>query len=100
MEAPTTSSVEAVTMIAPKRAIMIDKLARAVNATPELSPEDQIHPAFGSRGPNSRAADRRARVSALTTCSTCRMTYLPSAVPQASLASRDPVCDGCEQSLG
>lgn len=94
-------------MIAAKRVVMIDDLVPAFNAIAELSPGDQTHPAFGSRArsrPRARARvsgdARLARRSGLITCATCRMTYLPSAVPPAPLSGEAWVCHGCEQKLG
>lgn len=100
MEAPTTSSTQAITMVAAKRAVMIDNLTQAINADPELSQDDRVHPAFGSSTRRPRTRSSAAGGSAPITCSNCRMTYLPSAVPPASPAPRGWVCDGCEQTLG
>ena len=57
MEAPTTSAGSAVTLIAPKRAVMIDP--------------------------------------GRLTCCSCRITYLPSAVPPLEVVPEDWVCDRC-----
>jgi hypothetical protein len=93
-------------MIAPKRAVMIHNLARAINDSADISPEDQVHPSLASHSQpgqktrtRSLSADHPAHESAPITCSTCRMTYLPSAVPAASAPPEDWVCDGCQQSL-
>ena len=94
-------------MIAPKRAIMIDNLARAINDHAETSPEDpahrsltpRVHPAQGRRT-KSLSGDRPPRESVPITCSTCGLTYLPTAVPAASHPLEEWLCGGCQQSLG
>ena len=60
MEAPTTSAASAITMIATKRAVMIDNLARAISDLADTSPKDLAHPSLGpplspnkKRGPSS-----------------------------------------------
>jgi hypothetical protein len=107
MEAPTTSAASAITMIAPKRAVMIDNLARAISDLADTSPKDLAHPSLGPRAhPEQKtrtkflSANRPAHESVPVTCSTCGMTYLPTAVPAASDPPEDWVCDGCHQSLG
>ena len=105
MEAPTTSAVSGIRMIAAKRAVMIDNLARAINdlADTPLGDPDNLslapspHPE--QRRTKSLSADRLTHQSAPITCSTCRLTYLPTAVPAASRPGEDWVCDGCQQSL-
>lgn len=107
MEAPTTSATLAITMIAPKRAVMIDNLAWAVSDVSGTSPEDPddpslAHPARPRQRTRTRSlsADRGAPESAPITCSACRLTYLPTAVPSASRRPTGWVCDGCQQNLG
>lgn len=114
MEAPTTSVTETATMIAPKRSVMIDDPARAITHTAD--------PAAGAADPASKAAAhpsqppaaeggkrrrtlsrliaRPARKHASITCSTCRITYLPSALPPPSTPPHARVCDSCQQTLG
>lgn len=94
-------------MIAAKRAVMIDNLAQAINDLADPSPEDPRHPSLAPRvhpeqrtRTNSLSADRPTHESAPITCSTCRLTYLPSAIPAASRHPEDWLCDGCQQSLG
>lgn len=105
MEAPTTSAVSGIRIIAPKRAVTIDNLARAINdlADTPLGDPDNLslapspHPE--QRRTKALSADRLTHGSAPITCSTCRLTYLPAAVPAASRPGEDWVCDGCQQSL-
>ena len=106
MEAPTSSAVSATTMIAAKRAVMVDHLLRAINDVAYTNPDDreQLSPVYPTRSGHrprakSRSADRPARESPLT-CANCRLTYLPFAVPAASGPHKDRLCDGCQQSLG
>lgn len=94
-------------MIAPKRAVMIDNLARRINDLPDASPENEAHPSQAPRAhPGQRtltdclSADRPAHESVPVTCSTCRLTYLPSAAPAASRPGEDWVCEACQQRLG
>lgn len=101
VETPATSVASTATMIAPKRVVMIDDPARANTQLPAgLGP--LAHP---SHAPGAKRGQRR-RVSwvaperAPVTCSTCRVTYLPSAVPSASTSSEDWVCDVCQRTLG
>jgi hypothetical protein len=63
-------------MIAPKRAVMIDDPTPAITVPADRSPDAPL------------------------TCSTCRITYLPSALPPASTPSEDWVCDRCHPTLG
>ena len=107
MEAPATSAGSAPTMIATKRAVMIDNLARTIHDVADASPEDLAHPSLAPRSqagqrtrPKSLSADRPVHESVPITCSACRMTYLPTAVPAASDPPEDWVCDGCQQSMG
>ena len=107
MEAPTTSAMLPITMIAPKRAVMIDNLARAIKDSSDTSPEELddpslAHPACPQQPTRteSRSADRGGPESGPITCSACRVTYLPAAVPSASNLREGWVCDGCQQSLG
>ena len=94
-------------MIATKRAVMIDNLARTIHDVADSSPEDLAHPSLAPRSrpgqrtrPKSLSADRPVHESVPITCPTCRMTYLPTAVPAASDPPEDWVCDGCQQSMG
>jgi hypothetical protein len=107
MEAPTTSAASAITMIAPKRAVMIDDLASANSDLPDSSPKDLVHPSLRPRAHPEQwtrtkflSADRPDYESVPITCSTCSMTYLPTAVPAASDPLEEWACDGCHQSLG
>lgn len=94
-------------MIAPKRAVMIDNLGWAINDLADTFPEERddpslahpTHPRQRTRN-KSLSADRAAPESAPITCSVCRLTYLPTAVPPASHPAKEWVCDGCQQSLG
>jgi hypothetical protein len=107
MEAPTTSANSAVTLIALKRAIMIDALSQPVIDDGDSPPGAQFHPSRATRaqaggrgwdGPDSATGPVRA--TAPVTCPTCRMTYLPTAMPAASAPTQDWVCVGCQQILG
>lgn len=93
-------------MIAPKHAVMIDDPIRAITCLVGTGPEALAHP---SRAHAKRGQRRQTKfvpverpVSAVTpvTCSTCRMTYLPSTIPPASTSSEDWVCDICQKALG
>lgn len=105
METPATAVAPPGTMIAPKRAVMIDDLARAIAVRADSDSEAMArpsHPAGAKRGhgrrSNSLPVDRPVPENAPVTCSTCRMTYLPSAIPD-SASSRGWVCDGCQRIL-
>lgn len=106
MEAPTTSVTSTATMIAPKRAVMIDDLVEAISLDADAGSETLGHPSQMSRAEGgqkrrtgSRPLARPARDHASVTCSTCRITYLPSALPPPS-ATEVRVCDSCQQTLG
>ena len=46
-------------MIAPKRAVMIHNLARAINDSADISPEDLVHPSLASHPqPGQKNADQ------------------------------------------
>ncbi len=101
MEAPTTSAASAVTMIAPKRAVMIDHLSRAI-LNDQSSLDLTAHPSESARArPVAKrrtklpSQDRAVRESGPLTCSTCQITYLPSAVPTLTVAPEDWDCDRC-----
>lgn len=103
MEAPTPSETSAVTMIAPKFAVMIDDLSRVtLNDVADPSPDELGHPSGSARGralarrrTKSRSEHPSVPVSGPMTCSTCRITYLPTAVPPLSVAPGDWDCDRC-----
>jgi hypothetical protein len=105
MEAPVTSAPSAVTMIAPKRAVMIDDLSRAVlddlahpstKQTAHPSESARVRPA--KRRTKSQSGDRVVRESGPITCCSCRITYLPKAVPQLTVVPEDWICDRCRTS--
>lgn len=107
METPATSVASTATMIAPKHAVMIDDPTRAITHIADTHEEALAHPSQaarakrGQRRPTvSEPIDRAAPAQAPVTCSTCRITYLPSATPPASISSEDWVCDICQRSLG
>ena len=107
METPAKSVVLTATMIAPKRAVMIDDLTRSITDFAEPDTEGLAHPsrtARAKRGQDARikspSADRAAHHHGPVTCSACRITYLPSARPATPGAPGDWVCDGCQQPLG
>ena len=107
MEAPTTSAAPAITMIVPKRVVMVDDVAQPVNDLSYASPEHPdrrslAHPANSRQRTRTKStsADRPAHESAPISCPTCRLTYLPLAVSAASHLLKEWVCDGCRQSLG
>lgn len=105
METPTTSVTSTATMIAPKRVVMIDDMSRSITSL-----TDPEAPAQARSSQTARTKHRRARQTASysagqpvhgkvpVTCSTCRMSYLPSAISPATSLS-DRVCDNCQQPL-
>ena len=107
METPATSVVSTGTMIAPKRAVMIDDLTRSITIVADPHTDAWAHPsqtvhAKRTQGKKirSRPGDRPIPENRPVTCSTCRMTYLPSAIPPASTPLEDWVCDSCQGVLG
>ena len=107
MEAPTTSVTSVATLIAPKRAVMIDDQARAITPIADRDSESLAHPsttAATKRGAGRQKkflpVARRSSEYASVTCSTCRITYLPSAVAAAPALPQGRVCDNCQQTLG
>ena len=106
METPATSVVSTATMIAPKRAVMIDS-TRAVTHRGDTDPAVLAHPSQSARArrgqrtrTRSESVDRTVHEKAPVTCSTCRTTYLPSAIPLASTSPEGWVCDVCQGTLG
>lgn len=107
METPATSVAPTATLIAPKRAVMIDDLTRAITVLADADSEAMAHPSQAARAKRghgrrtkSLPVDQSVPEDAPVTCSTCRMTYLPSAIPPHSASSADWVCDGCQRTLG
>jgi hypothetical protein len=90
-------------MIAPKRTVMIDEECRTVldeGAPP--GPERAAHPSeYAGASSRSRTRARSGsrewavRGSGRMTCSSCRITYLPGAVPPLEAAPEDWVCARC-----
>lgn len=106
METPATSDDSTVTMIAPKRAVMIDDPTRAFTPLAHPGPEALAHPAHTSRASGGQARrakslpdGRRVPKKAPVTCCTCRVTYLPSAISPASTSPEDWVCDICRPTV-
>lgn len=102
METPSASVVSADTMIAPKRAVMIDDPIQTTTHLAGTGPEALGHPSQadnGRRGHRRRAkrapVDRLVPDRASFTCSTCRITFLPFAIAPVSTSSEDWVCDIC-----
>jgi hypothetical protein len=94
-------------MIAPKRAVMIDHLSRAIlNDIAQPSPEQTGH---ASESDRARAVARRRtkfssrgrplRQSRPLTCSTCQIAYLPTAVSPPTVALEDWACDRCRAGI-
>ena len=107
METPAISVASTGTMIAPKRAVMIDDPIRAITVLADPESEALAHPsqtARTKRGQRTRTkslpVDPPVPEKAPVTCPICRMTYLPSAIPPASTSSEEWVCDGCQRTLG
>ena len=107
METPATSVASTATMIAPKRAVMIDDPTRAIIHLADTDPEALAHPSQAARArrghrkpTKSVPSDQAVPEKAPVTCSTCRITYLPSAIPPASVLSEGWVCDICQRTLG
>lgn len=106
METPSTSVASADTMIAPKRAVMIDGPIQTITYLAGTGTEASGHPSQAARG--GREQRRRAKLipvdrlvphRASFTCSTCRITFLPFAVSSASTSPGDWVCDLCLKAL-
>ena len=107
METPATSVASTATMIAPKRAVMIDDPTRAII---HLAGTDRDVLAQPSQAARAKRGQRRRTKSepvdltvpekAPVTCSACRMTYLPSAIPPDSTTHGNWACDICHQNLG
>ena len=107
VETPATSVVSTATMIAPKCVVMIDHPDRAITQLADADPGPLAHPsrpAGAGREPRRRvkswAVDEPVLEQAPMTCSTCRVTYLPSAISSASTSSEDWVCDLCNRTFG
>lgn len=108
METPAISVASTGTMFAPKRAVMIDDPTRALTVLADLESEALAHPsqtARAKRGQRTRTkyvpGDRVVPEEAPVTCSTCRIIYLPSAIPPASASASTEgwICDNCQRSL-
>ncbi len=107
METSATSVTSTATMIAPKRAVMIDDPTQPITHLADTDPEALVNPPQAARAKRvqrkrtkSEPIDRTVPEKAPVTCSTCRITYLPSAIPPASVLSEGWVCDICQRTLG
>jgi hypothetical protein len=95
-------------MIAPKRAVMIDNLSRTVlDDIAHPGPEQTAHPSESAcvrpkakRRTKSQSRDRAVRESGRITCCSCRITYLPTAVPPLKVVPEDWVCFRAASDLG
>ena len=106
METPAISVASTGTMFAPKRAVMIDDPTRAIIRLADTDPEALAHPsqaARAKRGQRTRTksvpGDRVVPEESPITCSTCRVIYLPSAIPPASASTEGWICDNCQRTL-
>ncbi len=97
METPATSAASAGTMVATKRAVMIDDPFRGIALA---HPSQSVRAERGRRRTRSVQLDRPVPEHAPITCSTCRMTFLPSAAPPAATSSEGWVCDLCRTDIG
>lgn len=99
METPATSVPSMATMIAPKRVVMIDDPNRAITHLADIDLRVLDHPSQAAgakrrqrRRTKSMLRDQRVLGKAPVSCSTCRITYLPSAIPAPSPSSEGWVC--------
>lgn len=106
METTATSIASTATMIAPKRAVMIADPTRAIVDVADPGTAAIAHPSQATCGEceharrtNSLSVNPAVPERAPVTCSTCHMTYLPSAIPSPSASSEDWLCDGCQRNL-
>ncbi len=102
MEAPRTSAASAVTLIAPKRAVLIDDPGQPIlGDLLEPSVGTMVHPSESTRSPaartRTRSGSRRRAVgeSVAMTCCSCHITYLPTAASPPAVFAEEWVCDWC-----
>lgn len=94
-------------MIAPKHAFMTDDPARAITLAADPGAGALEHPSQMARAKRGQRRQTRSLPLArplpgyaAATCATCRITYLPSAMPPQSTPLQERACDNCQQTLG
>ena len=100
METPATSSAAPITSLAPKRAVMIDDLSRAlferVNDGGDTDPVDawRSNHGDGRRSRTARGEDRAPHRKTLT-CTSCHIVHIGTSVDAAEATGTDWVCPTC-----